>query len=117
MGLFKEICTYISIMTVRELSSVASFKQAIQTPGLVIVDCYATWCGPCRALAPILERIASAYPKANLYKMDVDKVPEIPDEYNVTAMPTILFFKNGKLIDKVIGVLVDKIENLIKKHL
>lgn len=104
-------------MTVHELTSAASFRQAIQTPGLVIVDCYATWCGPCKALGPILQRIAAAYPRARMCKMDVDRVPEIPDEYNVTAMPTILFFKNGKLLDKVVGVLVDKIENLIQKHL
>lgn len=104
-------------MTIRELTSAASFRQAIQTSGLVIVDCYATWCGPCKALSPILQRIAAAYPRVTILKMDVDKVPEIPDEYNVTAMPTILFFKNGRLLDKVVGVLVDKIENLIQKHL
>lgn len=107
----------IGIMTVRELTSAASFQQAIQQPGLVLIDCYATWCGPCKALGPILVQIAAAYPRARLYKMDVDKIPDIPDEYNVTAMPTILFFKNGKLVDRVVGVLVDKIEKLIQKHL
>lgn len=84
---------------------------------LVVVDCFATWCGPCRALTPHLERIANEYPKAVFVKVDVDKVPSVCDDFSVTAMPTLLFLKAGKLMHRVVGADLAAIQAAVKKHM
>jgi thioredoxin 1 len=82
----------------------ATFEQEIvKAPGLAVVDFWAEWCGPCRMVGPILEQLAEEYDgKAKVAKLDVD-ANRMGDKFNVRAIPTILFFKNGQLVDRVTG--------------
>ena len=83
----------------------ADFEAQIEKhDGLAVVDFWATWCGPCRLIAPILEQLASEYEgKAKVAKLDVDANVRTASRFNVRSIPTILFFKNGKLVDQVVG--------------
>lgn len=71
---------------------------------VVLVDFWATWCGPCRAIAPIVEELSQEYAgKALVGKVDVDSNPEIASQYNIRSIPTILILKNGDVVDRHVG--------------
>lgn len=98
-----------------------NFDQVVlQSDKPVMIDLWAEWCGPCRVIAPIVHQIAEEYEgKIVVGKMDVDENTQIPNKYGIRNIPTILFFKNGQLVDKQIGavpknLLVGKIEALLK---
>lgn len=95
----------------------ADFAQEIgQHKGLAIVDFWAEWCGPCHVIAPVVEQLARDYEgRLKVAKMDVDANQKTPMQFNVRSIPSILFFKDGKLVDTVVGAvpkayLVEKIE-------
>ena len=72
--------------------------------GLTVVDFWATWCAPCRMIAPILDQLASEYQgKVKVAKLDVDQNVRTATRFNVRSIPTLLFFKDGKLVDQVVG--------------
>lgn len=72
--------------------------------GVVAVDCFAEWCGPCKALSPIIEDLATSTTNASVYKLDVDSNPGLCEEFEIMTVPTVLFFKEGKLVKKSFGV-------------
>lgn len=81
-----------------------SFQTFLQSNKPVVVDFYATWCGPCKMLSPLLEQIATEYAeKIEVGKLDVDAHPEIAQQYGVMSMPTLLMFENGQVTKQLIG--------------
>ncbi|MCL2642459.1 MAG: thioredoxin [Candidatus Bathyarchaeota archaeon] len=86
---------------------------------LVFIDFWATWCGPCRALAPTIDEIAQEYSKQVLIgKLDVDKNPSVAEKLQVFSIPTLILFKNGQEVERLVGLCVKKnITALIDKHL
>lgn len=71
----------------------------------VLVDFYATWCQPCRVLSPVLERLTSPDSGYDLLTIDVDQYPEVAGQYKISALPTVVAFKNGAPVNKFVGVL------------
>ena len=89
------------------------FNDVIKN-GNVLIDCYATWCGPCRMLSPILDEISNEESTYKFYKLDVDESSNIAKEYKIMSIPTILLFNDGKLKETVVGL---KSKNEIKELL
>lgn len=84
--------------------------------GDVLVDFFATWCGPCRMLGPVLEELDREGFPVQIVKIDTDEAPDLAMKYNVQAIPTLLFFSNGKLVNKTMGFQrKDQILNFCKK--
>lgn len=78
--------------------------EVMKAPGLVMVDFWAVWCGPCQMVAPIVEELANEYAgKLRVMKLNTDENPEIAGRYQVMSIPTILFFKNGLAVEKLVG--------------
>lgn len=83
-----------------------NFDQTVKNYPLIVVDCWAAWCAPCRAIAPIVEELAKEYSgKVVFGKLNVDENPETAQRYGVMAIPTLLVMKEGKEVDRVVGML------------
>lgn len=79
--------------------------EVVESDLPVLVDFYATWCGPCRMLAPALPGIAKAYEgRLKVVKVNVDEAPQLATDYGVRGVPTLMFFKNGKAVDTLVGL-------------
>ena len=86
-----------------------------QAKGIQVVDFFATWCGPCKMLAPVLEQAAEANPDVNFYKVDIDEEIGLAQKFQVMSVPTLVFVKDGKIIDKTVGVIPEKqLEGIIE---
>jgi thioredoxin 2 len=93
-----------------------TFRQEVLShPGSVLVDCWAPWCGPCRMVAPVLEQLASEYAgSVKIAKLNVDENPVTASQYGIQSIPTMLLFKNGNQVDKLVGALP---KQQIERHL
>jgi thioredoxin 1 len=100
----------------------AEFKEKVLDSKMpVLVDFWAAWCGPCRMIAPFVEELAREYAgKAVVAKLDTDANPQTPMSYGIMGIPTLLFFKNGQVVDRIVGavpkaVIAKKLDAVIAK--
>lgn len=94
-------------------------RDVLKNSKPVLVDFWATWCAPCRALAPVVDDVANQYKDAlGVFKVDIDSNPETPAKFGVRGIPTVILFKDGKVVDQVVGAVPKStLEALIKKAL
>ena len=79
-------------------------EVVIKSEGVVMVDFWATWCGPCKIVAPVVEELAKEYEgKATFAKVNTDENSDIAGKYNIRGIPTLMFFKDGKVLDQIVG--------------
>ncbi|KAH7417889.1 thioredoxin-like protein [Cadophora sp. MPI-SDFR-AT-0126] len=90
-------------MGVHNLASKADFTTALKDNKIVVLDCFAVWCGPCKVIAPQVVKFSDEFPDAHFAKLDVDEVPDVAQELGIRAMPTFLIFKDGEKVKEVVG--------------
>lgn len=83
----------------------AEFDDFVKNNPKVVVDCWAAWCAPCRMLAPIIDELAKEKADVKFAKLDVDRNRAVPARYGIMSIPTLLYFKDGQLVDKTLGAL------------
>ena len=111
------IIHYNHLFLIANVVNSQQFNELKAQDTLLVADFSATWCGPCKALAPILDEVgAEMTGKANVVKIDVDESEDLAIEFGIRSVPTVLFFKNGQIVDKFVGVvpkaqIVEKINN------
>jgi thioredoxin 1 len=89
-----------------KIATNTSFDELLQSEKLVIVDFWATWCGPCRMLSPLLDEVeAEMEDKVEVVKVNVDDADEIAMRFRIMSIPTLLFFKNGEMVDRSVGAM------------
>jgi len=83
---------------------------------LVVVDFFATWCGPCKRIAPMLDDMSNVETSVTFLKVDVDEVEDVAKAENIEAMPTFLFYKKNAKVGEVVGAAIDKIKDIVQKN-
>ena len=114
--LFDEIGAQNRSIEFREGNWEQMLKMAKKEKKMIFVDCYTSWCGPCKMLSPVLEKISEKLGDSlEIVKIDIDKYPELANKYEIMSVPTLLFFLNGELIRRETGFMPEeKIFDLIK---
>ncbi|ORY65135.1 thioredoxin-like protein [Pseudomassariella vexata] len=104
-------------MTIHNLQSTEAWKEALKNNKVVMLDCFATWCGPCKSIAPILTNYSNEEQYKDIFfaKIDVDELPELSQELGIRAMPTFMLFKDGEKADELVGANPNGLIALLKK--
>ncbi|CRK36092.1 hypothetical protein BN1723_008249 [Verticillium longisporum] len=116
-------------MGVHNINSKADFYKAINgeevtlaadnvlpSKNVAILDCFATWCGPCKTIAPIYAQLSEKYTSVNFLKIDVDEVPDLSQELGIRAMPTFMVFKDGEKVEEIVGANPPALEKALLKY-
>lgn len=105
-------------MSIINLTKDSYHNEVMETEKVVVIDFWATWCGPCKMMAPIVEEVAKDYPNVKVCKVNVDEEPELSNAFKIVSIPTIVVIKNGEIIDSVVGYRpkedIEKIIKLVK---
>ena len=89
-------------------------REVLKAEGTVLIDFWATWCGPCRMLSPIVDEVASERPDVKVGKINVDEQPELAQQFGIMSIPTLLVFKNGEKVQESVGLIPkEKVEALL----
>lgn len=102
-------------MTVTPIKTLSEFRETLEKNNVVIVDFWAPWCGPCRFISPVLEKMSESAPGIYFAKVDVDEAEDVSQEYGIRAMPTFIAFKDGEKVDEVVGADPSKLERMIEQ--
>jgi len=103
---------------VKQCASLAELKEQLKSAGdkLVVIDFFATWCGPCKVIAPQIETMSAEMPEVVFLKVDVDENEDAAQEYNISAMPTFIFIKKEAKVADMMGANADKLKALVAQH-
>lgn len=107
---------HLGIVVMIQIVTEENFESFI-SQGLVLVDFFAEWCGPCRMLTPVLESLSSEAPHVSIGKVNIDNSPQPAEKFGVSSIPTVILFKNGEEVDRVVGLRdKDHFVKLINQH-
>lgn len=105
-------------MSIINLTKDSYHNEVMETEKVVVIDFWATWCGPCKMMSPVVEEVAKDYPDVKVCKVNVDEEPELSNAFKIVSIPTIVVIKNGEIIDSVVGYRpkedIEKIIKLVK---
>ncbi|KAF8893714.1 putative thioredoxin [Gymnopilus junonius] len=102
-------------MVVKPLNSYAEFQKVINSGKPILIDFWATWCGPCKAISPIFEKLSESAPEGvEFYKVDVDEQEQIAQEVGIRAMPTFMIFKDGDKVKDLVGARPAQLAELVE---
>ena len=92
------------------------YEKVVKENKKVLIDCYASWCGPCKMLSPVIDKLAEEISDVKFYKIDVDTAEKITSDFDIMSIPTLLIFKDGKLKEKLVGLRSkSELEEVLKK--
>ncbi|KAF4948627.1 hypothetical protein FGADI_9531 [Fusarium gaditjirri] len=103
-------------MTVHEVKNLSEFRDTLEKNKVVLVDFWAPWCGPCRFISPVVEKLSEAAESIYFIKVNVDEAEDVSHEYGIRAMPTFMLFKDGEKADEVVGADPRKLEILVNEY-
>jgi len=102
-------------MGVHNVSNKEEFSKTLSDNNVVVLDCFATWCGPCKVIAPQVVKFSDLYPSAHFIKLDVDEVPDVAQELGIRAMPTFIIFQGGEKVAEIVGANPQALKAAIEK--
>jgi len=103
---------------VQHVSEVDFNEVVLNYEGVVLVDFWATWCGPCKMIAPVVEEVSNEVSNARFVKIDVDENENLANKYQISSIPTLMIFKNGTPVDTLVGFMPkDSLKAAVVKHL
>ncbi|MDU5108198.1 MULTISPECIES: thioredoxin [unclassified Clostridium] len=103
---------------VQHVSEVNFNEVVLNYEGVVLVDFWATWCGPCKMIAPVVEEVSKEVSNARFVKIDVDENENLANKYQISSIPTLMIFKNGTPVDTLVGFMPkDSLKEAVIKHL